>query len=327
MRRRRPDGTQPGSSCEPRPSQVASSAVDSSGSAPGRPCTSASTASTNCGSTVSPSASRGALDDLAELRRCHWWDEQGVGADRGGELHVLGHTADEVGSHAHDERRVVLIRDADELVARTPPARRRCPPRSTPPRAGRRRSPADRSLRGRPHGGGRRRPMQGQPSPSYSFPLPTTHPFTSAGSNPACTNDDFPLPRCTPRRSRVVRSRLDEFGQELVSPEEEVGRLGIERFEPTVRHRRRRNARGLQRELDLALLDEPLQAFDPVGKISTAVAVRRTARLRSHAPRRRAPLARVALCAHSLATWCTESGTPLVTATSSSISWSLHRAR
>ena len=111
--------------------QSSSSAVDSSGSAPGSSSTSATSASTSSGSTCRPTRAAGSSIGPAQLRGLHRTDEDVVGAQQLGQLREGGAAAVEVGPHRDDH-------DGPLAAGRGRPRRARRRRRRAPARSGRR---------------------------------------------------------------------------------------------------------------------------------------------------------------------------------------------
>ena len=102
---RRERSVRPSRSC-----QSSSSALDSSGRAPGAPSTSASRRSDELGLDAQPGALRRQLDRAAQLLVLHRADEDVVGAQQRAELRVGRAVAVEVGAHGeHDGGRARTV--------------------------------------------------------------------------------------------------------------------------------------------------------------------------------------------------------------------------
>ena len=210
--------------------QSSSRAAESSGRPPGSPATSPTSAETSRGSTRRAGPAGGQLDRPAQLVAAHRPDQDLVGGDRRGEFGVLGAAPVEVGAHReHDDRAPVgvggaleqgvderlalglvatgdedlleLVDEEHEPLAVGQPLERIGDPRRgiLASGLGHRSGEGSRQLRQRARAGAittRRHRSE-----------PGTTPSASAGSSPARTAEDLPLPDGPTTASRVEPTR------------------------------------------------------------------------------------------------------------------------
>ena len=276
--------------------QSSSSAVDSSGRAPGSPSTSASSASTSSGSTLQADPLRRPLDRAPQLVARHRADEHVVRAEQARQLGVRGAAAVEVGAHRehHDAAALRIARGAherrDELAALLLVLaggeqllelvdREHAAPASGEAAAIARRSSRIGCSPGRIS-------ARGHPS------LPGQHAARERGQQPGPHDRRLAAARRDrPREQRRTDEPRDQLGHELLAPEEVLGVVAVERRQALVRADHRRLGVLVAADEPPGALARRLQVDDVAGQLGLqrpglAATGRRAARRRVDAARR-----------------------------------------
>ena len=243
--------------------------MDSSGSAPGWPSTSASSASTSSGSTLRPTRSAGRSIARASSSRDIGADEHVVGAEQARQLGVRGAAAVEVGAHGQHHDAVFIARDTHEAGDELGPLRL--------VRAGGEQllELVDREdtapFPSEPAGCAAKlaqRPLARPDQRLRPAVAPRQDAAREGGQQPGPQHRRLAAPRRSDdREQRCADQARDQLGDQPLASEEVLGVRGVERRQALVRADRRRDGDVAVGADQAGALASRLQLDDPAGEL------------------------------------------------------------